>query len=583
MSERTHPPVWPIYRRLLGYTRRYWGYLAAALVGMTVEAIAGGSFVSLMKPLTDNFVQPTRQDAVFLPLAIIGLFLLRSLATFVTDYGMARTGRSVVRDLREQVLSKYLRLPSTQFDTESTPVMVSRLNFDTEQVTQASSDALKTLVTDTLTIAYLLGLMLWASAKVTVAMLLITPLIGVIVWYVGKRYRRISGGIQDGMGRMAASAEQSLSAQQDVKIHGAQSLEISRYAALANRILGLNMKVESTRAGASALTQLLAAFALAAIVWVAAHEALKGRLDAGDFVMLMTAMMAIIPSLRRITSVQTAISRGVAASERLFAILDAEEEADTGTRSVGRARGELVFDQVSLRYRDQPGFALDDISFSARPGTVTAIVGRSGSGKTSLVRLVPRFYEPSSGSITLDGVPLHDYRMADLRRQIALVGQKVMLFDDTVAANIAYGSQASHEAIRAAAEAANAWEFIERLPQGLDTPIGENGALLSGGQRQRLAIARAILRDAPILILDEATAALDNESERLVQDALQRLMPDRTTLVIAHRLSTIEHADQVLVLDQGRVVEQGNHAELMAANGVYAHLHGMQFRERRGA
>ncbi|WP_028919065.1 lipid A export permease/ATP-binding protein MsbA [Pseudoxanthomonas suwonensis] len=579
---RTRQPVWPIYRRLLGYTRAYWMFLGAALVGMAVEAIAGASFVRLMKPLTNNFVQPTAEDAVFLPLAIVGLFVLRSLATFVTDYGMARTGRSVVRDLREQVLAKYLRLPSAHFDSESTPVMVSRLNFDTEQVTQASSEALKTLVTDSLTIVGLLGLMLWASVKVTIAMLLITPLIGVIVWYVGKRYRRISGGIQDGMGRMAASAEQSLAAQQDVKIHGAQLLETGRYAGLANRILGLNMKVESTRAGASAMVQLLAALALAAIVWVAAREALQGRLDAGDFVMLMTAMMAIIPSLRRVTSVQTAVARGVSAAERLFQIIDSEEEADTGTRPIARARGELAFERVSLRYRDQPGFALDDVSFVARPGTVTAIVGRSGSGKTSLVRLVPRFYEPSSGRITLDGVPLAEYRLADLRRQIALVGQKVMLFDDTVAANIAYGAPADREAIRAAAEAANAWEFIERLPQGLDTPIGENGALLSGGQRQRLAIARAILRDAPILILDEATAALDNESERLVQDALQRLMPERTTLVIAHRLSTIEHADQVLVLDQGRLVEQGSHAQLMAAGGLYAHLHGMQFRERHG-
>ncbi|ADV27165.1 lipid A ABC exporter, fused ATPase and inner membrane subunits MsbA [Pseudoxanthomonas suwonensis 11-1] len=579
MSRTPRQPVWPIYRRLLGYTRAYWMFLAAALVAMAVEAIAGAGFVRLMKPLTNNFVQPTAEDAVFLPLAIVGLFVLRSVATFVTDYGMARTGRSVVRDLREQVLAKYLRLPSAHFDAESTPVMVSRLNFDTEQVTAASSEALKTLVTDSLTIVGLLGIMLWASVKVTFAMLLITPLIGVIVWYVGRRYRRISGGIQDGMGRMAASAEQSLAAQQDVKIHGAQSLETGRYAGLANRILGLNMKVESTRAGASAMVQLLAALALAAIVWVAAREALQGRLDAGDFVMLMTAMMAIIPSLRRVTSVQTAVSRGVSAAERLFQILDSEEEADTGSRAIGRARGDLAFEHVSLRYRDQPGFALDDVSFVARPGTVTAIVGRSGSGKTSLVRLVPRFYEPSSGRITLDGVPLHEYRMADLRRQIALVGQKVMLFDDTVAANIAYGSDADHAAIRAAAEAANAWEFIERLPQGLDTPIGENGSLLSGGQRQRLAIARAILRDAPVLILDEATAALDNESERLVQDALQRLMPERTTLVIAHRLSTIEHADQVLVLDQGRIVEHGTHAELVAAGGLYAHLHSAQFRE----
>ena len=578
---RREEPVWPIYRRLLGYTRPYWPFLAVALVGMVVEAIAGASFVRLMKPLTNAFVEPEPYMSVMLPLAIVGLFVLRSSATFLTDYGMARTGRSVVRDLREKVLDKYLRLPSTHFDAESTPVMVSRLNFDTEQVTQASSDALKALVTDGLTIVALLGVMLWASVKVTIAMLLVTPLIGVIVWYVGKRYRRISGGIQDGMGRMAASAEQSLAAQQDVKIHGAQSQEVSRYAALADRILGLNMKVETTRAGASAMTQLLAAIALAVIVWVATREALQGRLDAGDFVMLMSAMMGIIPSLRRVTSVQTQIARGVAASERLFSILDAEEEADTGTRSLGRARGELVFDRVGLRYRDQPGFALDDISFSARPGTVTAIVGRSGSGKTSLVRLVPRFYEPSSGRITLDGVDLDEYRLADLRRQIALVGQKVMLFDDTVAANIAYGAPAEPAAIRAAAEAANAWEFIERLPHGLDTHIGENGALLSGGQRQRLAIARAILRDAPVLILDEATAALDNESERLVQDALQRLMPERTTLVIAHRLSTIEHADQVLVLDHGRLVERGSHAELLAAGGLYAHLHGMQFRERR--
>ena len=579
---RREEPVWPIYRRLLGYTRPYWPFLAVALVGMVVEAIAGASFVRLMKPLTNAFVEPEPYMSVMLPLAIVGLFVLRSSATFLTDYGMARTGRSVVRDLREKVLDKYLRLPSTHFDAESTPVMVSRLNFDTEQVTQASSDALKALVTDGLTIVALLGVMLWASVKVTIAMLLVTPLIGVIVWYVGKRYRRISGGIQDGMGRMAASAEQSLAAQQDVKIHGAQSQEVSRYAALADRILGLNMKVETTRAGASAMTQLLAAIALAVIVWVATREALQGRLDAGDFVMLMSAMMGIIPSLRRVTSVQTQIARGVAASERLFSILDAEEEADTGTRSLGRARGELVFDRVGLRYRDQPGFALDDISFSARPGTVTAIVGRSGSGKTSLVRLVPRFYEPSSGRITLDGVDLDEYRLADLRRQIALVGQKVMLFDDTVAANIAYGAPAEPAAIRAAAEAAHAWEFIERLPHGLDTHIGENGALLSGGQRQRLAIARAILRDAPVLILDEATAALDNESERLVQDALQKLMPDRTTLVIAHRLSTIEHADQVLVLDHGRLVEHGTHASLLAAGGLYSHLHSAQFRERRG-
>jgi subfamily B ATP-binding cassette protein MsbA len=297
----------------------------------------------------------------------------------------------------------------------------------------------------------------------------------------------------------------------------------------------------------------------------------------------MTAMMGIIPSLRRITNVQAVIGRGVAAAERLFAVLDDVEEPDRGTRTIGRTRGALVFDRVSLKYPGHDVVALHEISFTARPGTVTAIVGRSGSGKTSLVRLVPRFYEPTSGAITLDGVPLAEYRLSDLRRQIAIVGQRVMLFDDSVAANIAYASEVDEARLRAAAEAANAWEFIERLPRKLDTPIGENGALLSGGQRQRLAIARAILRDAPILILDEATAALDTESERLVQDALARLMPDRTTLVIAHRLSTIEHADQVLVLDHGRLVEQGTHPELLAQGGLYAHLHRIQFREATDA
>ncbi|TWT23590.1 lipid A export permease/ATP-binding protein MsbA [Luteimonas marina] len=573
--------AWPIYRRLLGHAWVYWPFLLVAMLAMIVEALAGAAFVWLMEPLTnDGFVDPKPEMALVLPLSIIGLFLLRGLATFATDYGMARVGRSVVRDLRELVLGKYLRLPSARFDTEAVPAMVSRLNFDTEQVTQASSDALKAILTDGLTVLFLFGLMLYTSVKVTLAMILIAPLIGLLVWYVGGRYRKISRGIQDGMGDLAASAEQSLAAQQDVKVYGAQDFERARYSTFANRILRLNMKVETTRAASSALVQILAALALAAIVWVSVHEALEGRLNPGQFVQLMTAMMGIIPSLRRITNVQSVIGRGVAAAERLFAVLDAPEEKDTGTVALARARGELVFDRVSLRYeRDADRHALEDISFTAAPGTVTAIVGRSGSGKTSLVRLVPRFYEPSSGTITLDGVPLDDYRLADLRRQIALVGQRVMLFDDSIAANIAYASDADAQALRAAAEAANAREFIERLPQGMDTPIGENGAMLSGGQRQRLAIARAILRDAPILVLDEATAALDTESERLVQEALTRLMPDRTTLVIAHRLSTIEHADQVLVLDQGRLVERGTHAQLLAQGGLYAHLHRMQFRE----
>src|SRR5690606_32460489 len=365
-----------------------------------IEAAAGAAFVWLMEPLTNQgFVDPDPDMALILPLAIIGLFLLRGAATFCTDYGIARVGRSVVRDLRELVLGTYLRLPS--------------LNFDTEQVTQASADALKMLIADGLTIVFLFGLMLWTSVKVTLAMILIAPLIGVLVWYVGGRYRRISRGIQTGMGDLAHSAEQSLAAQQDVKVHGAQGFEQTRYSKLANRVLRLNLKVEATRAMSSALVQVLAAFALAAIVWVAIRESLAGQLNPGEFIKLMTAMMGIIPSLRRITNVQSVLGRGVAAAERLFAILDDEEEDDRGRHKVERVRGELVFEGVGLRYRSGEGSALDDVSFCAAPGTVTAIVGRSGSGKTSLVRLVPRFYEPSAGRITLDGVPLGDYPLAD--------------------------------------------------------------------------------------------------------------------------------------------------------------------------
>ena len=578
----TAPSPWQTYRRLLGYARPYWPLLAMAALGMVIEAAAAGAFTAMMKPvINETFIAKNRAFSALLPLAIIGIFLLRGVATLSTDYGMARAGRSIVRDLRQAMLAKYLRLPNTAFDLVPVPALVSRLNYDTEQVAQASSEAIKIVVTDSLVIVAMLSVMVWNSPKVTLGVLIMGPLIGGIVRIVSKRYRHLNRGIQDGVAQMAQSAEQTLAGQQEVRIYGANDAELARYNTLANRILRLNVKIELTRGISSSLVQTVGAVALALILFLAGHEALAGRMNAGQFVSLMLAMMALIPSLRRVTNVQSAVQRGVAACQHIFALFDAPEERDEGTRSLLRARGEIVFEHVGLRYHGQSEAALTDISFVARPGTVTAIVGRSGSGKSSLVRLIPRFYEADSGRILLDGEPLDDYALADLRRQIALVGQRVMLFDDTLAANIAYGEQsgASAEAVRAAADAANAQEFIERMPHGMDSRIGENGGLLSGGQRQRLAIARAILKDAPILILDEATAALDNESERLVQDALNHLIPDRTTLVIAHRLSTIEHADQVLVLDGGHLVEQGTHADLLVRNGVYAHLHRMQFRD----
>jgi len=437
------------------------------------------------------------------------------------------------------------------------------------------------LVTDTITIVVLLGVMFYSSPLVTVVMLVVAPLIAAVSAVVGRRYRKINRGIQDGVANMAQVAEQALSAQQEVKIYGAQASEQGRYDALVNRNLKLSIKVDSTRAAASSMVQTLAAAGLAVILLVAGQEAAQGRMDAGTFVSLLTAMMAMLPSLKRITNVQSLIQKGVAAADGLFGILDEPDEADNGTMPLQRARGEIEFRGVSVRYPGQDTPALDDVSFTAAPGTVTAIVGRSGSGKSTLIRLLPRFYEASSGSVLMDGVPVGSFQLADLRRQIALVGQRVMLFDDSIATNIAYGQDAGTDParIRAAAEAANAAEFIDRLPGGMQARIGENGGLLSGGQRQRLAIARAMLKDAPILILDEATAALDTESERLVQDALNRLIPEHTTLVIAHRLSTVEHADQVLVLDAGKLVERGTHAELLARGGLYARLHRMQFRE----
>lgn len=577
-----HDGAWPTYKRLLGYAQPYRSLLLLALLGMVIEALAGAGFTALMKPIVDEtFVAKNADLSWRLPLFIIGLFIARGIAGFVTDYSMARAGRSVSRDLRNLLLSKYLRLPGVRFDAEAVPSMLTRLGGDTEQVAQAAVDAMKVMVSQGLQVVAMFGLMLWTSPRVTLAILLLGPVLAWVMDKVGKRYRMINHRIQEGSAKMLQSAAQALSGQQEVKIYGAQQSELDRYAQLVQKNLQLSLKVETTRSSASVLVQLMGAVGLAVLLLVAGHEAVKGRLTAGDFVRLMVAMMAIIPALRQLTNVQSMLQRGVSSADRLFTVLDSPDEVDSGTRKLEHADGLIEFRDVTVRYAGQHEPALKDISFTARPGTVTAIVGRSGSGKTTLIKAIPRFYAPESGQILLDGHPLEEYPLADLRRQIALVSQNVMLFDGSVSANVAYGemADAGREALDRAIRGANAAEFVDRLPEGVDTSIGENGGRLSGGQRQRLAIARAMLKDAPILILDEATAALDNESERLVQDALQQLMPDRTTLVIAHRLSTIEHADQVLVLDRGRLVEQGTHAELIARDGLYAHLHRMQFRE----
>ena len=572
---------WQIYKRLLTYTARYRLFLIVAFMGMIVEALSAGYFASLMKPIVDETIIARNQVMlVQLPLLIVGLFLLRGLATLCTDYGMARTGGSVVRDLKHEVLRKLLRLPSSRFDAEPVAVMVSRLNYDTEQVSQSATEAIKVAVVDSLSIIVLLGWMFYNSPIVTLTMLIVAPVIAAVSAYVSRRYRMLNRKIQEGVGEVSHMAVETLAAQQEVKIYGAQEKASTNYLSLINRNFRLGMKVEVTRASASAVVQLFAAIGLAVILYVAGKQVAADELSPGGFVSIIIAMMAMLPSLKRITNVQSAIQRGIAAAERLFDLLDEAEEQNSGKLKLARSQGLVEFRNVSVRYNGKESNALNNVSFTARPGTVTAIVGRSGSGKSTLIRLLPRFYEADSGDVLIDGQSVKKYPIEDLRNQIALVGQKVMLFDDTVAANIAYGSDMHDEKrLIDAADAANASEFINKLPDGIQTRIGENGSLLSGGQRQRIAIARAILKDAPILILDEATAALDNESERLVQDALHHLIPDKTTLVIAHRLSTIEHADQVLVFDEGHLVEQGTHQELLKKNGVYAHLHSMQFRD----
>jgi len=574
--------AYPTYRRLLGYSSRYWPIAVLAAVGMVFDAACGSVFTLLIKPMLDQlFVAKDPQTILWMPIIIIGLFVVRGAASYTADYGMARIARGVVQTLRAEVFDKYLRLPTAFFNREPASHQIARMTYTVEQVANASTDALKVAVLDGLMIVGQVCVMLYCSARLTLALFVLAPLVAGVVYLVGKRYRRISLRIQNSISSITGIVDEIVSGQREVKVYGGQDYERSRFGEANTAIRSLNLKVASTNALATAIVQLVAACALALVIFLATRPATLRSMSPGTFMSLISAMLVMLPSLKRLTTVQSNLQRGVVAARDLFEVIDADDERDSGRAQLAHSRGDIEFRGIVFNYPGALEPALRGIDLHCRPGSVTALVGRSGSGKSSLASLIPRFYDPQAGEVRLDGHDIADYTLASLREQIALVGQQVVLFDDTVARNIAYGAQerCDEATIVAAAEAANAMEFIRRLPAGLHSRIGESGALLSGGQRQRIAIARAILKNAPILILDEATSALDSESERLVQDALKRLMSDRTVLVIAHRLSTVEHADQIAVLGEGRIIEIGTHAELIARDSQYAALHRLQFRE----
>ena len=570
------------YRRLLGYAARYRWWALAGIFGMVFDAAVAAVFTAMIRPMLDDLFISRSATAIFwMPFIIVGLFVVRGVATYVADYGLARIGRDVVETLRGEVFSRYLVLPTSHFDREASGQMISRLTYTVEQVAQASTNAVKVMILDSLTVLGLLGVMLYQSAHLTLMLFVMAPLIAAVAAVVGRRYRRISGKIQHSVGSVTGIVDEAVGGQREVKVYLGQAAERARFAEVNEQNRTLNLKIASTNAMSTSIVQIVAACALALVIYFATRPSMLQTMSPGTFMSLITAMLMMLPSLKRLTTVQAMMQRGVAAAEDLFKVIDTPAEVDGGSHEAERCRGEIELRDVVLRYPGQNASALDGISLHCPPGTVTALVGRSGSGKSTLASLIPRFYEPDSGSILLDGQPLDAWRLENLRSQIAWVGQQIVLFNDTIARNIAYGALAgaSREAIEEAARAANAMEFISQLGGGLDSQVGEGGALLSGGQRQRIAIARALLKDAPLLILDEATSALDTESERLIQDALKRLLRNRTVIVIAHRLSTIEHADQIVVLDAGRIVERGTHRELLDRNGHYAALHRVQFRD----
>jgi len=575
-----------VYLRLLGYVKKYLKGLIVGIVTMAIFASTEAGFIALLKPLLDESILARDPDWIILvPILLVVIGLARAVFGFISNYCMSWVSQGVIKDLRSDMFAQLLHMPNKLYDQMSSGELISKMIYDAEMVAQASTNAITTMVRDTFHSFFLIGMMLWYNWRLSLMFLILAPIIVFVIVSVSKRFRSISRRIQSHMGKVTHVTEEVIEGQRVVKIFAGHKLETSNFERGNEKGRQQRMKLQVAKELSDSIIQMVIILCIAGIVYIATFTSLSEGITPGTFVAILTALVMLQRPVKRITSMNAQLQRGIAACQSIFGLLDMDKERDKGDKSLADVKGNIRLENISFAYTEEKGNVLKDISLDIPAGKTIALVGRSGSGKTSLASLIPRFYDPQVGRILIDDIDIQDVKLPELRKHIALVSQHVTLFNDTVEHNIAYGDlvDSKPEDIHKAARLAYADEFINSLPEGMQTIVGENGVLLSGGQRQRLAIARALLKDAPILILDEATSALDTESERLIQQALNELMQGRTTIVIAHRLTTIENADVILVMDQGRIVESGKHEELIAANGKYAALHAMQFEEQTDA